>query len=151
MFSRVQFHKASAQPVQRDRGMTLVELLMTVTILGIIMTSLSAAMIVILRTERPIKDHLSESKDITFLQAWIPNDLASATSRNIEPLFQPSAIRLLVPTLSHPRPLPRAKLLIPARVRLAAAVSLAAVTPVAVPAEGAIQKLDNPSRRPSYG
>ena len=71
--------------------MTLVELLMTVTILGIIMTSLSAAMIVILRSERPIKDHLSESKDITFLQAWIPNDLASASSRNIDPLFQPSS------------------------------------------------------------
>ena len=71
--------------------MTLVELLMTVTILGIIMTSLSAAMIVILRSERPIKDHLSESKDITFLQAWIPNDLASASSRNIDPLYQPSS------------------------------------------------------------
>ena len=91
MCSRVQFHKTNAQPIQRDRGMTLVELLMTVTILGIIMTSLSAAMIVILRTEGPIKNHLSESKDITFLQAWIPNDLASATSRNTEPLFQPSA------------------------------------------------------------
>ena len=71
--------------------MTLVELLITVTILGIIMTSLSAAMIVILRSERPIKDHLSESKDITFLQAWIPNDLASASSRNIDPLYQPSS------------------------------------------------------------
>jgi len=70
--------------------MTLVELLITVTILGIIMTSLSAAMIVILRTEQPIKDHLSESKDITFLQAWIPNDLASASSRNIDPMYQPS-------------------------------------------------------------
>ena len=98
MCSRVQFHKTNAQPIQRDRGMTLVELLMTVTILGIIMTSLSAAMIVILRTERPIKDHLSESKDITFLQAWIPNDLASATSRNIEPLFQPSATTDLLGT-----------------------------------------------------
>ena len=75
--------------------MTLVELLITVTILGIIMTSLSAAMIVILRTERPIKDHLSESKDITFLQAWIPNDLASATSRNIDPLYQPTATKKL--------------------------------------------------------
>jgi len=70
--------------------MTLVELLITVTILGIIMTSLTAAMIVILRTEQPIKDNLSESKDITFLQAWIPSDLASATSRNIDPLYQPT-------------------------------------------------------------
>ena len=90
MCSRAQFHKTKHQSGQRDRGMTLVELLITVTILGIIMTSLSAAMIVILRTERPIKDHLSESKDITFLQAWIPNDLASASSRNIDPLHQPS-------------------------------------------------------------
>jgi prepilin-type N-terminal cleavage/methylation domain-containing protein len=90
MCSRAQFHKAKHQSGQRDRGMTLVELLITVTILGIIMTSLSAAMIVVLRTERPIKDHLSESKDITFLQAWIPNDLASASSRNIDPLYQPT-------------------------------------------------------------
>ncbi len=90
MCSRVQFHKTKQQSGQRDRGMTLVELLITVTILGIIMTSLSAAMIVILRTEQPIKDNLSESKDITFLQAWIPNDLASASSRNIDPMYQPS-------------------------------------------------------------
>ena len=90
MCSRAQFHNTKQQSGQRDRGMTLVELLITVTILGIIMTSLTAAMIVILRTEQPIKDNLSESKDITFLQAWIPNDLASATSRNIDPLYQPT-------------------------------------------------------------
>ena len=91
MCSRVRFHKTNTQPVQRDRGMTLVDLLMTVTILGIIMASLSAAMIVILRTERPMRDQLAETKDITFLQAWIPRDLASATSRNTEPQHQPSA------------------------------------------------------------
>ena len=90
MCSRAQFHNPKQQSGQRDRGMTLVELLITVTILGIIMTSLTAAMIVILRTEQPIKDNLSESKDITFLQAWIPNDLASASSRNIDPMYQPS-------------------------------------------------------------
>ena len=95
MSSRAQFRKAPSESVQRDRGMTLVELLITVTILGIIMTSLSAATIVILRTERPIKDHLSESKDITFLQAWIPNDLASATSRNLDPLYQPTTTKKL--------------------------------------------------------
>ena len=91
MCSRVRFHKTNTQPVQRDRGMTRVDLLMTVTILGIIMASLSAAMIVILRTERPMRDQLAETKDITFLQAWIPRDLASATSRNTEPQHQPSA------------------------------------------------------------
>ena len=95
MCSRAQFHNTKQQSGQRDRGMTLVELLITVTILGIIMTSLTAAMIVILRTEQPIKDNLSESKDITFLQAWIPNDLASASSRNIDPLFQPTSRTVL--------------------------------------------------------
>jgi prepilin-type N-terminal cleavage/methylation domain-containing protein len=95
MCSRAQFHNTKQQSGQRDRGMTLVELLITVTILGIIMTSLTAAMIVILRTEQPIKDNLSESKDITFLQAWIPNDLASASSRNIDPLFQPTSRTIL--------------------------------------------------------
>jgi prepilin-type N-terminal cleavage/methylation domain-containing protein len=95
MCSRAQFHNPKQQSGQRDRGMTLVELLITVTILGIIMTSLTAAMIVILRTEQPIKDNLSESKDITFLQAWIPNDLASASSRNIDPLFQPTSRTVL--------------------------------------------------------
>ena len=95
MCSRAQFHNTKQQSGQRDRGMTLVELLITVTILGIIMTSLTAAMIVILRTEQPIKDNLSESKDITFLQAWIPNDLASASSRNIDPLYQPTSRTIL--------------------------------------------------------
>jgi len=95
MCFRERFRKATSPSIQRDHGMTLVELMITVTILGIIMTSLSAAMTVILRTERPIKDHLSESKDITFLQAWIPNDLASATSRNIDPLYQPTATKKL--------------------------------------------------------
>ena len=64
-----------------DRGMTLVELLLTVTILGIIMSSLAAAVIVMLRTEAPTRDRISESKDVTFLQAWIPTDLASAVSQ----------------------------------------------------------------------
>lgn len=73
-----------------DRGMTLVELLLTVTILGIIMSSLAAAVIVMLRTEAPTRDRISESKDVTFLQAWIPTDLASAVSRNVEPTYQPA-------------------------------------------------------------
>jgi hypothetical protein len=70
--------------------MTLVELLLTVTILGIIMSSLAAAVIVMLRAEAPTRDRISESKDVTFLQAWIPTDLASAVSRNVEPTYQPA-------------------------------------------------------------
>ena len=75
--------------------MTLVELLITVTILGIIMSSLAAAVIVMLRSEAPTRDRIAESKDVTFLQAWIPTDLASAVSRNVEPTYQPAAATTL--------------------------------------------------------
>lgn len=70
--------------------MTLVELLVTVTILGVIMSSLAAAVIVMLRAEAPTRDRIAESKDVTFLQAWIPTDLASAISRNVDPTYQPA-------------------------------------------------------------
>lgn len=86
--------------------MTLVELLVTVTILGIIMSSLAAAVIVMLRSEAPTRDRIAESKDVTFLQAWIPTDLASAVSRNTEPLHQPAPASPLpgtnVITISRP-------------------------------------------------
>lgn len=75
--------------------MTLVELLITVTILGVIMSSLAAAVIVMLRSEAPTRDRIAESKDVTFLQAWIPTDLASAVSRNVEPTYQPAAATAL--------------------------------------------------------
>jgi prepilin-type N-terminal cleavage/methylation domain-containing protein len=80
---------------ETDRGMTLVELLITVTILGVIMSSLAAAVIVMLRSEAPTRDRIAESKDVTFLQAWIPTDLASAVSRNVEPTYQPAAATML--------------------------------------------------------
>ncbi|MEY3566271.1 MAG: hypothetical protein RLZ19_285 [Actinomycetota bacterium] len=80
---------------ETDRGMTLVELLITVTILGVIMSSLAAAVIVMLRSEAPTRDRIAESKDVTFLQAWIPTDLASAVSRNVEPTYQPAAATAL--------------------------------------------------------
>ena len=80
---------------ETDRGMTLVELLITVTILGVIMSSLAAAVIVMLRSEAPTRDRIAESKDVTFLQAWIPTDLASAVSRNVVPTYQPAAATTL--------------------------------------------------------
>lgn len=90
----------------RDSGMTLVELLVSVAILGVIMSTIGAAIIVILRSEKPTSQRLAESKDITFLQAWVPNDLSSAVSSNTEPTYQPSMMTLLpgtnVITLTRP-------------------------------------------------
>jgi len=86
--------------------MTLVELLIAVTILGVIMSSIAAAIIVVLKAEKPTSQRLAESKDITFLQAWVPNDLASAVSSNTSPAYQPSNMTTLpgtnVVTLTRP-------------------------------------------------
>jgi len=78
------------RPRRRDSGMTLPELLVSITILGIVIASITAAVVVVLRNERPTAQRLAESKDISFLQTWIPADLASALTSNTDPLHQPS-------------------------------------------------------------
>jgi len=70
--------------------MTLPELLVAVTILGIVIASITAAIVVVLRNERPTAQRIAESKDISFLQTWIPADLASALTSNTDPTHQPS-------------------------------------------------------------
>ncbi|MGD9701602.1 MAG: VWA domain-containing protein [Acidimicrobiia bacterium] len=74
-----------------DEGVTLVELLIGVTILGVIMATLSAAVILILKAQKPIQARIAEAKDIAFLQTWLPVDLSSATSSDTTPTLQPLA------------------------------------------------------------
>lgn len=72
-----------------DAGVTLVEMLISVTILGVIMATLSAAVILILKAQRPTEIRIGEAKDIAFIQTWLPVDLASATAADTDPLVQP--------------------------------------------------------------
>lgn len=64
---------------RRDAGFTLPELLIAVMISGILIVSISMAFTTVLRTQSQATDRLAESKDITFVQTWLPVDLASAT------------------------------------------------------------------------
>ena len=69
----------SASRVDRDGGFTLPELLIAMMISGILIVSISMAFTTVLRTQAQATDRLAESKDITFVQTWLPVDLASAT------------------------------------------------------------------------
>lgn len=72
-----------------DVGMTLVEMVLGVTIAAFVMASISMSLIVVLRSDRPTSERITESKDVAFLQTYLPVDYSSATSRNVEPGHQP--------------------------------------------------------------
>jgi prepilin-type N-terminal cleavage/methylation domain-containing protein len=71
-------HTAHPRAGRRDAGFTLPELLIAVMISGILTVSISMAFTTVLRTQGQATDRLAESKDITFVQTWLPVDLSSA-------------------------------------------------------------------------
>ena len=64
--------------VRRDAGFTLPELLIAVVISGILIVSISLAFTTVLQNQANATARLAESKDITFVQTWMPVDLSSA-------------------------------------------------------------------------
>ncbi len=88
---------------RRDAGFTLPELLISIMLMGIIATSLAGAFSVVLRQQKPTIDRIAESKDITFVQTWIPLDVASAVANpnpalptmNTDPGFDPTTAKEL--------------------------------------------------------
>jgi prepilin-type N-terminal cleavage/methylation domain-containing protein len=73
-----------------DRGFTLPELLITMTISGVLLGAISAALIMVLRTSPRIQQSVAESKDVSFVQTWVPIDLSSASSIETSPTFSPA-------------------------------------------------------------
>jgi prepilin-type N-terminal cleavage/methylation domain-containing protein len=71
-------HSAHPPVARRDAGFTLPELLIAIMISGILTVSISMAFTTVLRTQTQATDRLAESKDITFVQTWMPVDLSSA-------------------------------------------------------------------------
>jgi prepilin-type N-terminal cleavage/methylation domain-containing protein len=74
----------SRQPIRKprrrrsDAGFTLPELLIAIAISGILVASISMAFTTVLQTQASATTRLAESKDITFVQTWLPVDLSSA-------------------------------------------------------------------------
>jgi prepilin-type N-terminal cleavage/methylation domain-containing protein len=82
------FHTTTLQArraARSDGGFTLPELLITVAIMGTLIAVMSTAMLVMLRTTPRAELRLAESKDITFLQTWVPVDLSSAINSYDDP------------------------------------------------------------------
>ncbi len=69
--------------------MTLVEMVLGITIAGIVMASIGMSLIVIMRTDKPTSERLTESRDVAFLQTYLPVDYSSAITRDVTPGLQP--------------------------------------------------------------
>jgi hypothetical protein len=62
----------------RDRGLTLTELLITVVIVGTIIGVLSSATIVFLRNQSSVSKRVDETRGLQQLVNYLPSDVASA-------------------------------------------------------------------------
>ncbi|MEM8746076.1 MAG: prepilin-type N-terminal cleavage/methylation domain-containing protein [Actinomycetota bacterium] len=69
---------ATLRARRTDSGMTLPEVLVAMTVAGVLIAAIATAFSVMLRTTPTADDRLAESKDVTFLQAWVPVDLSTA-------------------------------------------------------------------------
>lgn len=76
---------ARRRAARRDGGFTLPELLITISIMGTLVAVMSSAVLVMLKTTPQAELRLAESKDITFLQTWVPVDLSSAINSYDDP------------------------------------------------------------------
>ena len=81
-------HRSSAVP-RRDAGSTLPELLITVMLLGLIISSLTAAVIVMVRQQDNSVGRLNVSRSETNIGMWLPADLASAEAVDVSPSASP--------------------------------------------------------------
>ncbi len=73
----------------RDGGMTLPELLITITMMGLLMTVLSSAVIVTLRQQDNTEGRLNVAQAEQSISMWIPADLSSASVVDTSPDASP--------------------------------------------------------------
>lgn len=81
----------------RDGGFTLPETLIALVISGILVSTLTMAFSVVVRSQQPAQDRIAESKDVSFVQTWLPIDLASSKELNKEPDHQPASPPVVLP------------------------------------------------------
>jgi len=70
---------------RRDNGFTLIEVLVTVSLIGIIMATISMATIVILKTRNSSAGRANNARSEQAIGLWMPGDLASAESVDTSP------------------------------------------------------------------
>lgn len=73
----------------RDRGMTLPEVLVSIVVMGLIVSVLSSAVIVTLRQQSSTEGRLNVARSEQSVSMWIPADLASAHEVHTEPDMSP--------------------------------------------------------------
>jgi len=73
----------------RDRGMTLVELVVSITVLGLITAVLSSAIAVTLRQQDNSFGRLNVAREEQQIGLWVPADLASASTVDTSPWLTP--------------------------------------------------------------
>lgn len=71
----------SPQTTHRDRGMTLIELIVTVSLIGLVTTVIAAAIIVVFRTEDGVIASTAESHDTQQVVSYLPLDIESGPRR----------------------------------------------------------------------
>ena len=69
---------ASGSRRRRDAGMTLPELLIAVTVIGLIVTVLASSLIVTIRSRSSTEGRLNVARAEQTIGMWLPADLASA-------------------------------------------------------------------------
>ena len=70
---------------RRDAGVTLIELLIGVMMMGLLATSISAALVVTLRSSQASDGRLNVARAEQNVAAWMPADLSSAVTASEEP------------------------------------------------------------------
>lgn len=82
----------SVPPVPtRDRGLTLVELLLSVSLLVVVMTAMSSTIVVTLRQTDNTEGRLRVASGEQLVGMWLPADLASASKVDTSPSANPCA------------------------------------------------------------
>lgn len=71
--------------MHRDRGLTLTELIVTVAIMGVVVTALSGSIVVFLRNEGAVSERIDESRGLQQLANYLPADVASASRIETDP------------------------------------------------------------------
>lgn len=89
--------KSRPMRVRLDRGMTLPELLVCVTMMGLIVTVLSSAIVVTLRQQSSTEGRLNVARAEQSVGLWMPADLSSADEVDTDPGATPCGASMCQP------------------------------------------------------